>query len=607
MRTVLGVSAFYHDSAAALVRDGEVVAAAQEERFSRIKHDAGFPRRAVEACLRQAGVRPDEVEVVAWYEKPLLKFTRVLETFLECGPRGLAAWGRTIPGWFGDRLDPRAAMLAEFPEWPRGQRWEFLAHHEAHAASAFLPSPFSTAAVMTLDGVGEWATTTLGRGVDGRVELWKELRFPHSLGLLYSALTAWCGFRVHSGEYKLMGLAPFGSPRYVDVLRSEVVRVRDDGSLRLNLEYFDLLSDEQLARPRLGRLLGGPARELDGPIESRHADIARSIQVITEEVVVRLARHAREVTGEENLCLAGGVALNCVANGVLARAGIFRRIWVQPAAGDAGGALGAALAVWHAGAGAARRTPRLPDGMAGARLGPSFSDEEIEEALRELGADYERLGEDELLARTVQALAAGQAVGWVQGRMEFGPRALGARSILADPRRSDMQQRLNLEVKYREGFRPFAPAVLEERASDYFDFGLEGGSPYMLFTAGVRSEHRVPVENPGVGLAAIRDVRSTLPAVTHVDGSARVQTVGASAEPRFRALLEAWCEATGCPVLINTSFNLRGEPLVCSPAEAWRCFVRTRLGALVIGSYFCERGRQPDGGVPAVTGPAALD
>lgn len=607
MRTILGLSAFYHDSAAVLVRDGEVVAAAQEERFSRLKNDAAFPSQAIAYCLRQAGITPAEVDLVAWYEKPLLKFTRTLETFLALAPRGFRAWERAIPAWFGERLDPRGALLADFPDWPRATPWAFFPHHEAHAASAFFPAPFASAAVLTLDGVGEWAATTIGRGVDGRVALIKELRFPHSLGLLYSALTAWCGFRVNSGEYKLMGLAPFGQPRYAEALRREVVRVREDGSLRLNLDYFDLLNDAHLARPALAALLGGPPRAPEGALDQRHADIARSIQEITQEVVLRLARHARDITGEENLCLAGGVALNCVANGALARAGLFRRIWVQPAAGDAGGALGAALAAWHGRDGAPPRVPRSPDAMAGSLLGPEFSNDEIGAALTASRAVFERLDDGVVIGRTVGALHAGQTVGWVQGRMEFGPRALGARSILADPRRADMQQRLNLQVKFREGFRPFAPAVLEERAQEFFEMEPGATSPYMLFTAGVRVEHWLAADTTRSGFDSIQDVRSTLPAITHVDHSARVQTVGAEAGPRFRALLEAWHEASGCPVLVNTSFNRRGEPLVCSPLDAFRCFLRTRLDVLVIGDFFLERGRQADGGAPVVTGPLALD
>ena len=597
--SILGLSAYYHDSAACLLRDGAIVAAAQEERFSRRKNDERFPTHAVAFCLRRAGLTPADLDAVVFYDKPIRKFTRMLETYLAVAPGGWRTFAGILPSWFSEKLDLRKTIRTEMPDLPAGCPVLFTEHHQAHAASAFYPSPFREAAVLTCDGVGEWSTTTIGIGREHQLDLLKELRFPHSLGLVYSAFTSYCGFRINSGEYKLMGLAPYGEPRYADAIRRELLDLKPDGSLWLNLDYFDFLRGTTMTNERFHRLFGGPPRPPESPIEPRHMDVARSVQAVTEEVMLRLARHAREITGLPALCLAGGVALNCVANGRLLRERIFDRIWVQPAAGDAGGALGAALAAWQA----RGNTPRPPrpaddpeaDAMQASLLGPEFADPEIEAVLRGHGAVFERMDRDALLADAVARLAAGQVVGWFQGRMEFGPRALGNRSILGDPRSPRMQSVMNLKVKFRESFRPFAPVVLRECVSDYFE--LDAASPYMLLVANVRPELRRPLP-PGVqGLALLQAERSTIPAVTHVDYSARVQTLTASANPLFHALLERWRAATGCAVLVNTSFNVRGEPVVCTPDDAYRCFVNTEMDALIIGSYVLERTRQPAGRV----------
>jgi len=595
---ILGLSAYYHDAAAALVSGGEIVAAAQEERFSRRKHDERFPEQAAAWCLRQAGLTPAQLDAVVFYDKPILKFARLLESYLAVAPGGWRTFPQVLPGWLGEKLNLRRTLREELP----GLRPEcpilFTTHHQAHAASAFYPSPFAEAAILTVDGVGEWATTTVGHGRGTTIELLREIRFPHSLGLLYSAFTGYCGFRVNSGEYKLMGLAPYGEPRYADLIRTELLDLKDDGSFWLNLDYFAFLRGTTMTNARFHRLFGGPPRRPEDPLEPRHMDLARSVQVVTEEVLLRLARHARELTGLPHLCLAGGVALNCVANGRLLREGPFERLWIQPAAGDAGGALGAALAAWHEHFHGARDHAAAPaaagastDAMHGALLGPEYTDAEIEETLRRHGAVWERLDRDALLDRTVQLLAAGKVVGWFQGRLEFGPRALGNRSILGDPRSPAMQTVMNLKVKFRESFRPFAPAVLRERAGAYFE--LDTDSPYMLLVAPVRAELRRPVP-PGLrGLDLLKAERSTLPAITHVDFSARIQTVDAARFPLLHALLRRWEAATGCAVLVNTSFNVRGEPIVGSPDDAYRCFVNTEMDYLVIGSYLLDRLAQP--------------
>lgn len=593
---ILGVSAFYHDAAAALLRGGRIVAAAQEERFSRVKNDERFPRHAVEFCLRHAGIGLEQLAAVVFYDKPILKFARMLETWLAVAPAGWRPFVEVLPGWFAEKLDLRKTLRREL----RGLRpdcslW-FTEHHAAHVASAFYPSPFADAAILTVDGVGEWATTTLGIGQGTEIELLKEIRFPHSLGLLYSAFTAYCGFRINSGEYKLMGLAPYGEPRYADTIRRELLDLKPDGSFWLNLAYFDFLRGFTMTNERFHALFGGPPRAPESPIETRHMDVARSIQVVAEEVLLRLARHTREITGQGRLCLAGGVALNCVANGKILRERVFDELWIQPAAGDAGGALGAALVAWHdhwkgPRHSGARVTSDGTDAMQGALLGPSFTDDETGLALRAHGAVCERLADDELIPRTVELLRQEKVVGWFQGRMEFGPRALGNRSILGDPRSPKMQSLMNLKVKFRESFRPFAPVVRRERVAEYFD--LEADSPYMLLVAPVK-ESLCREAGAGLrGLDRLKAARSTIPAVTHVDYSARVQTVACEQNPLLHALLEAWESATGCGVLVNTSFNVRGEPVVCTPDDAYRCFVNTEMDYLVIGHFLLERTRQP--------------
>lgn len=592
MRHLLGISAYYHDSAAALLSDGRIVAAAQEERFSRRKNDERFPRNALTFCLKQAGLDVSQLDAVVFYDKPIIKFTRMLESYLAVAPGGWSTFPRVLPTWLGEKLNLRGTLRYEMP----GLRDEcpilFTEHHQSHAASAFFPSPFEEAAILTVDGVGEWATTTVGIGRGNDLKILRELRFPHSLGLLYSAFTAYCGFRINSGEYKLMGLAPYGEPRFVDTIYKHLVEVKEDGSLKLNLEYFSFLRDLRMTNTQFDALFGGPPRPPETPVEQRHMDVARSIQVVTEQSMLKLARHARELTGQRNLCLAGGVALNCVANGIIQREKIFDRIWIQPAAGDAGGALGAALAVWHLRKDNPQpRTVQQPDAMQGAFLGPEFSDDEIEAVLKQHGAVYQRLTEPELLTRVTDLLANEKVVGWVQGRMEFGPRALGHRSILGDPRSHRMQSVLNLKVKFRESFRPFAPAVLEERAAEFFE--LDCPSPYMLVVAPVHPRQRIAQHTPANGLERLKQIRSRIPAVTHVDYSARVQTISTRQNPLFHALLQRFEQKTGCPMLVNTSFNVRGEPVACTPDDAYRCFVNTEMDHLAIGNFLLERTAQP--------------
>jgi carbamoyltransferase len=589
-RHVLGISAFYHDSAAALLRNGKIVAAAQEERFTRIKNDPDFPQRAMEFCLRAGGLNAGELDAVVFYDKPVLKFTRLLETYLAIAPGGWRTFPEVFSNWLGGKLDLRKTICEELPGLRPGCPILFTAHHQAHAASAFYPSPFTEAAIVTIDGVGEWATTTIGQGKGHRIDILKEVRFPHSLGLLYSAFTDYCGFRINSGEYKLMGLAPYGEPKYADVILKELLDLKADGSFWLNLDYFDFLTGTTMTNARFHDLFGGPPRRPEDPIQQRHMDAARSIQAVTEEVMLRLARQAREVTGQKDLCLAGGVALNCVANGRILREKIFDRIWIQPAAGDAGGALGAALAAWHL----AQEDAELPgpksDAMQGSFLGPEFSDEEIVTTLRGHGAKFQQFPKNELLECTVNMLREEKVVGWFQGRMEFGPRALGNRSILGDARSPKMQSVMNLKVKFRESFRPFAPVVRRERVEEYFDLSTD--SPYMLLVAPVREELRLPAPSGGSGLELLKQVRSKLPAVTHVDYSARIQTVTRDVNPLLYELLLRFEGATGCGVLVNTSFNVRGEPVVCTPEDAYRCFVNTEMDHLVIGNCVLDRAEQ---------------
>ena len=593
---VLGMSAYYHDSAAVLVEDGRVVAAAQEERFTRKRHDAGFPRKALAYAIESAGATLASVDWVVFYDKPFLKFERLIETYLACAPRGFASFRQAMPLWIKEKLflkrmllDELRALDSRFDE----SKLLFSEHHLSHAASAFYPSPFGEAAILTLDGVGEWATGSLavGRGAD--LQVLREMHFPHSLGLLYSAFTYYTGFKVNSGEYKVMGLAPYGEPRFVRQIYEHLIDVKEDGSFRLNLDYFDYCTGLRMTNERFHRLFGSAPRDPAAQLEQVHMDLAASVQQVTEDIMLRLATSTVRETGIDNLCLAGGVALNCVANGRVLREAPVRSIWVQPAAGDAGGALGAALAVSHLALGVERHRPVGVDGMQGAYLGPEFSQAEIETVLRAAGAQFGTLEEDEMIRHVAQALAAGKAVGWFQGRMEFGPRALGARSILGDPRSPEMQRILNLKVKYRESFRPFAPAVLREDVADWFEF--EGDSPYMLIVAGVRQERRremTAAEKALFGIEKLNVPRSEIPAVTHVDYSARIQTVHEETNRRFHRLLVAFKRLTGVGVLVNTSFNVRGEPIVCTPVDAFRCFLGTDLDLLVAGRCVADKATQ---------------
>ncbi len=590
-RHILGISAYYHDSAAALLVDGKISAAAQEERFTRKKNDSDFPANAVKFCLNHAGLDEAQLDAVVFYDKPVLKFTRLLETYLAVAPGGLRTFPTAVANWLGEKLDLRKAIRAALPGLRTDCPILFTEHHQAHAASAFYPSPFEAAAILTIDGVGEWATTTIGRGCGNGLKLLQEIRFPHSLGLLYSAFTDYCGFRINSGEYKLMGLAPYGEPKYADVIRRELIEVKDDGSFRLNLDYFNFLSGTTMTNGKFHTLLGGPPRGPEEKIEQRHMDVACSIQLVTEEIMLKLARHAREVTGLKNLCMAGGVALNCVANGLILREKIFDRVWIQPAAGDAGGALGAALTAWHLHPDAPARTVSAGDAMQSSLLGPEFSDDEIEATLRANGVVFQKLETSALLDLTVELLKAEKVIGWFQGRMEFGPRALGSRSIIGDARSPKMQSVMNLKVKFRESFRPFAPIVRRERAADYFE--LDADSPYMLFVAPVKKELCKPLPTNVTGLDLLKAERSTLPAITHVDHSARIQTVSRAGNPPLHDLLLRFEQATGCGVLVNTSFNVRGEPIVCTPDDAYRCFMNTEMDFLIIGNFVIERTAQP--------------
>ncbi len=594
---VVGISAFYHDSAAALVRDGEIIAAAQEERFSRRKHDARFPRHAVEFCLGQGGVRLQDVDFVVFYDKPFLKFERLLETYLAFAPKGLRSFQMAMPLWVREKLFQKDLLHLHLREFGPGFDWKrkllFAEHHVSHAASAFFPSPFEDALILTMDGVGEWATTSVALGKDNHIEVIKEIHFPHSLGLLYSAFTYYTGFKVNSGEYKLMGLAPYGRPKYVRDIRDNLIDVKPDGSFRLNLDYFSYCTGLKMTNALFDNLFGAPARKPEDKVQQFHMDIAASVQAVLEDVVLRMTRALKHETGARNLCLAGGVALNCVANGKILREGIFDGIWVQPASGDAGGALGAALAACHMFKGQSRKLNGHADSMQGAYLGPEFSQGEIEKRLRSVGAGFETMNDDCILDTVVQALCDEKAVGWFQGRMEFGPRALGARSILGDARSPAMQSVLNLKVKYRESFRPFAPSVLREDAPEWFDIDVD--SPYMLMVAPVTERRRIamtPEQERLFGIDKLNVPRSTIPAVTHVDYSARIQTVHRETNPRYYELIQRFKQRTGCPVIVNTSFNVRGEPIVCTPEDAFRCFMGTEIEALAVGNCFLRKERQ---------------
>ncbi len=593
MTAILGISAFYHDSAAALVVDGRIVAAAQEERFTRIKHDHAFPTQAVAFCLREAGLTAAELDHVVFYEKPFLKFDRLLETHLAVAPAGFRAFLKAMPQWVHEKLQLPRAMNRSLGGGYR-KRYIFTEHHESHAASAFFPSPFDEAALLVLDGVGEWATASLGHGSGHQLTLTHEMHFPHSLGLLYSAVTYHCGFKVNSGEYKLMGLAPYGEPKYADVILGQLLDLKADGSFRLDQSYFNYCGGLTMTSDKFSRQFGGPPRRPESPLTARELDLAASVQKVTEEIMLRMARHLHQLTGSKNLCLAGGVALNCVGNGRLLRESPFANIWIQPAAGDAGGALGAALFVWHQLL-ENPRTPQKPDSQRGSLLGPVNPAATIETELQGRQAVYRKYPETaELCATTAGLIADGKVVGWVQGPMEFGPRALGNRSILGDARNPAMQSVMNVKIKFRESFRPFAPIVLAERAAEYFELRPDQESPYMLIVAPVRDDKRVPASPaPARGLAQVSEVRSVIPAVTHVDYSARVQTVDAGRNPLLHELLTAFDRLTGCPVLINTSFNVRGEPIVSTAADAYRCFMATDMDALVIGDFVLLKEEQP--------------
>ncbi len=595
---ILGVSAFYHDSAAALCIDGNVVAAAQEERFTRIKHDSDFPRSAIQYCLDEGGLTLDDLDYIAFYDKPFLKFERLLETYLAIAPRGFKSFSMAMPVWVKEKLFLKDTLLKDLGSLADGVKPDpkkllFTEHHQSHAASAFYPSPFEDAVVLTADGVGEWATTSLSYGKGAALEILKEMHFPDSLGLLYSAFTYYTGFKVNSGEYKVMGLAPYGAPRFTDTILEHLIDLKPDGSFRMDMRYFDYCGGLTMTTPAFDKLFGGPPRRAEEKLDQRHMDLAASVQWVVEEAMLRLARSAAKETGSKNLCLAGGVALNCVANGKIHRDGCFENIWVQPAAGDAGGSLGAALAAHHWYLGRPRNVADNQDGMSGAYLGPSFPQSDIESRLAAEGAVFDVLEGDAMTSRVADALADGKAVGWFQGRMEFGPRALGGRSILGDPRSPEMQKTLNLKVKYRESFRPFAPSILAEDLGAWFDHDAE--SPYMLMVADVLPERCVEMTEEQKALFGIEKLnipRSEIPAVTHVDYSARLQTVHKETNPRYHALISAFKDRTGCPVVVNTSFNVRGEPIVGTPEDAFRCFMGTELDVLAIGDCVLEKEKQ---------------
>lgn len=590
---ILGISAFYHDSAACLVRDGEVVAAGSEERFTRKKGDSDFPARAVEFCLDYAGITRDDLSFVGFYDKPLLKFERILETYVGIAPKGFGSFLKAGPLWIKEKIYQDKALRQALGDFEGDLM--YAEHHESHAASAFFPSPFEEAAILTIDGVGEWATTSIGVGKGNDIRMVKELHWPDSLGLLYSAFTYYTGFKVNSGEYKVMGLAPYGEPKYVDLIYRHLVDLKEDGSFTLNQKYFNYLGGLTMTSPAFDEVFGGPPRVAESPLTQRDMDLARSVQDVCEEVMMRMARTAHRETGLDNLCLAGGVALNCVGNGKILAKGPFKNIWIQPAAGDAGGALGVAQLIWHRHCNKPRTVVPGRDGMKGAYLGPEYTDAQIKQAMDAVGAKYVRLERAELTQRVATELANGKIVGWLNGRMEFGPRSLGCRSILGDPRSPKMQADMNIKIKFREGFRPFAPSVLRERVSDYFE--LDTDSPYMLIVAPVKKERQIPMtaeQRKLWGLDLLNVPKSDIPAVTHIDYSARVQTVTKETNPDYHALLAEFERQTGCAVLVNTSFNVRGEPIVMTPLDAYRCFMRTHIDCLVLGNHLLLKGEQPE-------------
>ncbi|QBQ55082.1 carbamoyltransferase [Nitrosococcus wardiae] len=595
---ILGISAYYHDSAAALVRDGHIVAAAQEERFSRKKHDARFPVNALDYCLAGSSTELKDVDYLVFYEKPLLKFDRLLETYLAYAPDGFQSFAAAMPVWLKEKLFLKKLLKEEFAALGHCKTKDlppllFTEHHQSHAASAFFPSPFEKAAILCMDGVGEWATTSVWLGAGNSLEPQWEIDFPHSLGLLYSAFTYYTGFKVNSGEYKLMGLAPYGTPKYAELILDKLLSLKEDGSFRMDMQYFNYATGLTMTNRKFDDLFGGPPRKPESPVTQREMDIASSIQAVTEEVVLRVANNIHQETGADYLCLAGGVALNCVANGRLLREGPFKDLWIQPAAGDSGGALGAALSIWYEYLGNSR-TVGQTDSMAGAYLGPRFSDDEIKHYLDSVNANYEKLADAELMPRLADILAGENVVGWFQGRMEYGPRALGGRSIIGDPRSKAMQSVMNLKIKYRESFRPFAPSILADHVSDYFD--IDCSSPYMLLVAPVKERHRTPMtaeQEKLFGIEKLNVPRSAIPAITHVDYSARIQTVHKETNPRYYDLINHFKKRTGCPVMVNTSFNVRGEPIVCTPEDAYRCFMRTEMDYLVIEGFLMAKRNQP--------------
>lgn len=598
---ILGISSYYHDSAACLIYNGSIVAAAQEERFSRIKHDANFPHNAIKYCLKEAGIKPSDISKVVFYEKPFLKFERLLETYLAFAPKGFKSFAIAIPLWIKEKLFQKYSLTKALEntfedkvDWK--EKLLFSEHHLSHAASAFYPSPYKKAAILTLDGVGEWTTTSVSIGNENSIKVIKEIHFPHSLGLLYSAFTYYTGFKVNSGEYKVMGLAPYGEPKYVDLIKDNLVRISDDGSFHLDMSYFDFCVGLTMTNKKFHKLFGSPPRKPEAKLTQREMDLAASIQKVTEEIIIKIGRWIAKETCEKNLCLAGGVALNCVANGILSREKIFENIWIQPAAGDAGGSLGAALAIWYMGYQKKRNHLEGEDQMFGSYLGPSFNDKEIKASLKSNKAVFHRLNEEKLIDEVAYALSRGKAIGWMQGRMEFGPRALGNRSIIADPRSKDMQKQLNLKVKYRESFRPFAPSVLIDDANEWFQ--IKGNSPYMLIVGDVLKSKRLELNSSQdklFGIEKLNIPKSLVPAITHVDYSARVQTVHPETNPKYHALIKRFKEITDCPMLVNTSFNVRGEPIVCTPEDSFRCFMGTELDILVIENFILFKEEQSPG------------
>ena len=595
---VLGISAYYHDSAACLIQDGDIIAAAQEERFTRIKHDSAFPNNAINYCLKEAKIGPDQIENIVFYEKPFLKFERLLETYLAFVPKGFVSFAKAMPVWIKDKLFQKSSLTKELQSLlGKDVNWNdkllFSEHHLSHAASAFYPSPFERAAILTLDGVGEWTTTSIALGKGKDIKVIKEIKFPHSLGLLYSAFTYYTGFKVNSGEYKVMGLAPYGEPRYTNLIKENLINIADDGSFQLDMSYFNYATGLTMTNKKFDELFGGPPRKSETNLTQREMDLSASIQKVTEEIIIKLSKDIAKETGEKNLCLAGGVALNCVANGILLREKIFDNIWIQPAAGDAGGALGAALSTWYQHYNKERSASKKRDAMKGAYLGPEFSDAEIEATLTTCGAIFKKLSETEMIEEVTSALADEKAVGWMQGRMEFGPRALGGRSIIADPRSPLMQKQLNLKVKYRESFRPFAPSILREDVSEWFEHDTD--SAYMLLVASIKEDKRLSMtkdEEALFGIDKLNVPRSSVPAITHVDYSARIQTVHKETNPKYHALISKFKEKTGYPILVNTSFNIRGEPIVCTATDAFKCFMGTEIDVLAIGHFILYKKDQ---------------